>query len=171
MSVTAAAKAGNSEAPFPSSSSSSDSDIPWTDLMSSRPDALLSKVDRNAVLFAAGAVAGAIGKTVTAPFDRLKLLMQVRIYQGPRALAHLNHDLCFSFLLLSVIFPSVSVSCAFLQISPWEIRGLKTHFFFSILNPPHDPRRRAASRPAYWLRPRGRAAYWARSSRSGSRRA
>ena len=37
---------------------------------------LLSLLPRPAVLFAAGAVSGAIGKTITAPLDRVKLLLQ-----------------------------------------------------------------------------------------------
>ncbi|DBA83687.1 TPA: hypothetical protein ACH3X1_006230 [Trebouxia sp. C0004] len=45
-------------------------------LLSSRPLALLSLIPRPAVLFTAGAVSGAIGKTITAPLDRVKLLLQ-----------------------------------------------------------------------------------------------
>ena len=45
-------------------------------LLSNRPLALLSLLPRPAVLFTAGAVSGAIGKTITAPLDRVKLLLQ-----------------------------------------------------------------------------------------------
>ncbi|EIE27780.1 mitochondrial carrier, partial [Coccomyxa subellipsoidea C-169] len=42
------------------------------------PIAAFALVPQSAVLFAAGAVAGALGKTLTAPLDRVKLLLQTR---------------------------------------------------------------------------------------------
>lgn len=45
-------------------------------LLKHRPQALLSLLPRPVVLFTAGAVSGAIGKTLTAPLDRVKLLLQ-----------------------------------------------------------------------------------------------
>ena len=47
-------------------------------LLKHRPQALLARVPQAAVLFTAGAVAGAVGKSLTAPLDRVKLLLQTR---------------------------------------------------------------------------------------------
>lgn len=72
-----ARSSGGSAAPPPPPPSTDDGDLPSVaHLALHRPLALVALIPTPVVLFAAGALAGAVGKTLTAPLDRVKLLLQ-----------------------------------------------------------------------------------------------
>jgi len=74
----AMASASRARGPSPPAGDADVDSVPPLTLLFKNPVALLHLVPQPAVLFSAGAVAGALGKTLTAPLDRVKLLLQTR---------------------------------------------------------------------------------------------
>lgn len=70
-------------------------EVPVQHLLTHRPEAVLALVPRTAVMFLAGGLSGAVARSITAPIDRIKILLQVT-----------------SFLIHSYICTDPSVRCA-----------------------------------------------------------
>lgn len=114
-----------------------------------RPIALLSLVPRAAVLFMAGALSGAVAKTITAPLDRVKILLQVKggLEHGAVGAAAASGNLVKAFLAIGKAegllgywkgnLPQVCSSSSSRILCSWGCS--QRYFALSLLNTTADP--------------------------------